>query len=88
MGDTHATYRSPEQEPTGSCVSRYKIAFLIFSAIAAFYLIAEHGAHVFGVLPWLLLLACGLLHLWMHSGHGGHGPQPGSDTSRRGAHQH
>jgi hypothetical protein len=27
---------------------------------------------VFGVLPYLLLLACPLMHLFLHHGHGGH----------------
>ena len=26
-----------------------------------------------GVLPWLLLLACPFLHVFMHGGHRGHG---------------
>ncbi|MBX6370611.1 MAG: DUF2933 domain-containing protein [Rhodospirillales bacterium] len=30
----------------------------------------EHTAHVFGALPYLLLLACPLLHLFHHGGHG------------------
>jgi hypothetical protein len=25
------------------------------------------------VLPWLLILACPLMHVFMHGGHGGHG---------------
>jgi hypothetical protein len=29
-------------------------------------------------LPFLLLLACPLMHLFMHHGHGGHGNQNGS----------
>lgn len=49
-----------------------------FLAIAAFYLIAEHRAHLLGWLPWLLILACPLLHVFMHRGHGGHS---GRDTS-------
>lgn len=48
-------------------------AFLGFAAIAAFFLVTEHTAHVFGVLPWLLILACPLMHVFMHRGHGGHG---------------
>jgi Protein of unknown function (DUF2933) len=37
-------------------------------------------AHVFGVLPWLLILACPLMHLFMHHGHhGGHGQVPRSN---------
>jgi hypothetical protein len=36
---------------------------------------------VLGVLPWLLLAACPLLHLFMHrGGHGGHrGPERGGE---------
>lgn len=52
-----------------------------FLAIGAFYLITEHTAHLFGVLPYLLLLACPLGHLFMHGGHGGrHGCDNGSDA--------
>lgn len=49
---------------------------LAFSAIAAFFVLTEHRAHFFGVVPYLLLLACPLLHFFMHGrrgGHGGHG---------------
>lgn len=51
---------------------RANIVLIAFMAIAGFYLITEHGAHVFGYLPFLLLLACPLLHMFMHGGHGGH----------------
>lgn len=44
-----------------------------FLAIIVFYLVTEHWAHTLGALPYLLLLACPLLHLLMHRGHGGHG---------------
>ena len=47
------------------------LALLGFLGIAGFFLIAEHRAHVFGVLPYALLLACPLLHVFMHRGHGG-----------------
>jgi hypothetical protein len=53
--------------------SRAKVAFLVFAAIGAFFLIAEHRAHVLPYWPWLLLAACPLMHLFMHGGHGGHG---------------
>ena len=73
---------SPEWRPQRSAVhdhshtplwqSRAGIVLLGFLAIAAFYLVTEHTAHFFGVLPWLLLLACPFMHLFMHHGHGGH----------------
>jgi len=44
-----------------------------FLAIAAFFLFTEHRAHLLGALPFLLLLACPLMHLFMHGGHGAHG---------------
>lgn len=44
-----------------------------FAVVALFYLLSEHRAHLFGILPYLLLLACPLMHLFMHHGHHGHG---------------
>ena len=61
--------------------SRGNIVLIAFLAIAGFYLIAEHRAHVWGYLPFLLLLACPLLHMFMHRGYGGHGGG-GNDASR------
>lgn len=52
--------------------ARWKIALAVFAVIAAFFLLTEHRAHVFGFLPYLLILACPLMHLF-HGGHGGHG---------------
>lgn len=54
---------------------------VVFIAIAGFFLITEHRAHLFPFLPYLLLLACPLMHLLMHGGHGGHGRQ--GDSARR-----
>jgi hypothetical protein len=57
-----------------------------FLIVAGFFLLTEHTAHVFGVLPWLLLAACPLMHLFMHHGHGGHDQAPRSrpDNEREG----
>ena len=49
------------------------LAFCVFLAIAAFFLLEEHRAHIFGVLPYALLLLCPIIHLFMHRGHGTHG---------------
>tara|TARA_R110000868_G_scaffold228177_2_gene481156 strand:- start:7473 stop:7667 length:195 start_codon:yes stop_codon:yes gene_type:complete len=43
-------------------------AFMI--AAVLFYLVTEHQVHFFGALPWLLILACPLVHIFMHGGHG------------------
>lgn len=64
-----------DRQPTpGFWKSRTGLVTLGFLAIALFFLLTEHRAHVFGVLPWLLILACPLMHLFMHRGHG-HGGQ-------------
>lgn len=52
---------------------RVSWAWWVFAAIALFFLLSEHRAHLFGILPYLLLLACPLMHLFMHHGHGDHG---------------
>ena len=52
--------------------SRTGLAMLGFLIVIAFFLLTEHTAHVFGLLPYALLLLCPLLHLLMHGGHGDH----------------
>lgn len=49
------------------------IGFGTFALVAVVFLWQEHQAHLLGALPWLILLACPLLHVFMHGGHGGHG---------------
>lgn len=56
-------------------------ALLGFIAVIGFFLFAEHRAHLLGILPFLLLLACPLMHLF-HHGHGrghDHGEQSKED---------
>ena len=48
------------------------VVLIVLVAIFAF-LLTEHSAHVFGILPYLLLLACPLLHMFMHGSHSKHG---------------
>jgi len=56
----------------------YNWIFIAFLAIAAFFLLSEHRAHLLGALPFMLLLACPLMHLFMHHGHGAHGSHNGN----------
>ena len=69
--------------------SRAGLTLLVAATAGGFYLVAEHSAHLFGVLPYLLILACPLMHMFMHHGHGGAGHghrhgQPGRlDDERR-----
>jgi len=68
--------------------SRANIAWIVFLAIAASFLLAEHWAHLsgwFSYWPYLLLLACPFVHLFMHGGHGrgSHGSGDASNESAR-----
>jgi hypothetical protein len=59
--------------------------FWSFAAIGGFFLFMEHRAHVVQYLPFLLLLACPLIHLFHgHGGHGGHAQ--GDDTKKEDDH--
>ncbi|MGE3537341.1 MAG: DUF2933 domain-containing protein [Candidatus Tectimicrobiota bacterium] len=72
------TQHPPEERDWLQSPSR--LILLAFLAIAAFFLITEHTAHLLGALPYILLLLCPILHLFMHgrhgSGHNGHQDQP------------
>jgi hypothetical protein len=65
----HNATTQPAQASRGS-QPRSRLVLLAFLAIGGFFLVTEHAAHLFGILPYLLLLACPLLHL-LHGGHGG-----------------
>jgi len=57
------------------------IVLVGFLAIAGFFLWTEHRAHLLGILPFALLAACPLMHLFMHHGHGhGHEAEKHGDA--------
>lgn len=42
------------------------------AVIVLFFLLREHWAHALGLLPYVVLLACPLMHLFHGHGHGHH----------------
>lgn len=69
---------------------RMGLGFLAFLAIAVYFLVTEHTAHFFGILPYLLLVLSVLLHLFIHAGHGehrGHSESTGHAVHIEGSHQ-
>lgn len=72
-----------ESQPKPFWGSRYSIGLIVFGGIALYFLLTEHRAHFFGVLPLVLLLSCPLVHMFMHHGHGrgSHHRQKGVDDS-------
>jgi hypothetical protein len=67
MHDTQVVEHLPRhRSPAPFWRSRYGIGLLVFGAIAAYFLLTEHLAHEVGALPLLILLACPLMHVFMH----------------------
>jgi hypothetical protein len=74
-------HHEPDRRARSFWRSRYAVGLLAFAAIALVFLLSEHRAHTLGALPYLLLAASPLLHVFMHRGHGhGHG---GADADKR-----
>lgn len=57
-------------EPASFWRSRYGVGLIVLGSVAGYFLWTEHRAHLAGALPFLLLLACPLMHLFMHHDHG------------------
>ncbi|MDX2224577.1 MAG: DUF2933 domain-containing protein [Rhodospirillaceae bacterium] len=71
---------SDDHEPARGPAGRHWIVAGVFGAAMLYYLVSEHRAHLIGALPWLILLACPLLHVFMHGRHRGH---DGHDSPRQ-----
>jgi hypothetical protein len=50
-----------------------------------YMLLMEHREHVFQYLPFLIILLCPLMHIFMHGGHGGHGEHEANDFHQKDA---
>lgn len=67
----HSEHEGQAQE--GFLTSRAGLVMLGFLVVIGVLLFTEHRAHALGILVWLPLLACPLMHIFMHHGHSGHG---------------
>jgi hypothetical protein len=65
-----------------SIKSKAGLVLIGFLIIAGALLFTEHRAHVLGLLIWLPLLACPLMHVFMHGGHGHHGSTDQQNSDR------
>lgn len=70
---SHDHGSDPYMSPEARSSRRIFIGIVILLAIIGFLMYSEHRVHALGLGLWLLLLACPLLHLFMHGGHGSHG---------------
>lgn len=72
MDYNHEHYHRPEDKPLW-WKTPFGMTVIFFFVVAGYFLIEEHGAHIGDNWIWLILLACPLMHVFMHGGHGGHG---------------
>jgi len=63
-----------KQEQSSEARRQKIIHSMIFGLLVAAFalLIVDHWVHVMGVAPYLLILACPLMHLFGHRHHGRH----------------
>ena len=78
--ETHNDTRS------GWFFSRATLVACIALTTVGALLLTGHKAHLLGFAPYLLLLACPLMHLFMHGGHRGHDEQGHSRRLPAGSH--
>lgn len=79
MDHQHEHGKGPEGPSTSFFKSPVGVAVAMLALIAAFYVLREHWQHVAGSWPYLLLLACPLMHVF--HGHGGHHHEAGNAPS-------
>lgn len=73
----------PPQSGRDRLGARGRVALVVFSGAAAYFLWMEHRAHVIQLLPWGILALCPLVHIFMHRGHGDHGAHGSSARGGR-----
>ena len=73
-----------DHEDNDSSNSIMKFIFIGFLLVAGFFLITEHRAHLYGILPFLFLAACPLMHFFGHRHHrngGGRNSEAGHSSN-------
>lgn len=72
----------------GNWTVLHGLTVVILVVAALYFLVVEHGSHLLPYFPYLILLLCPLMHVFMHKGHGGHhhgdNHQDTDDAYRRG----
>jgi hypothetical protein len=55
-------------------------------SITGYFLLRDHQSHLLQALPYMILLLCPLMHIFMHGSHGGHEKHDESESEayRRG----
>ncbi len=60
---------------------KYLVPTIIVVALVAWYAYAFHQPHLLAALPFLFILACPLMHIFMMRGHGAHDEKTDTKTN-------
>lgn len=86
MPDTsHSNHSDVPQRGESWLFSRTGIATVVALAVLGFLVYTGHSAHLLGFVPYLFILACPLMHVFMHGGHHGHRHHHDQAPDARGA---
>ena len=79
----HENEQAPINAEERKTLKKSRIVLVGFLLVIGYFLWMEHRAHVVEYLPYLLLVACLLMHVFMHRGHGhGHGSRENEKTGK------
>ena len=56
-------------------------------AAVSYFLLMEHRQHLFEWLPFIILILCPFMHLFMHGDHDAHGSHDHNDNAEKAAYQ-
>jgi hypothetical protein len=76
---THSSHSDSSREHESWFFSRTGITTIVALAVIGFLIYTGHSAHLLGFLPYLLILSCPLMHVFMHGGHHGYHHHPEHD---------
>lgn len=79
--DTDDEHRHQRLRGSG-LLSRNGWVWFGFLGVAGFFLVTEHRAHLLGFLPFALVLACPIMHLFHHRKHGVQAPEDSRSGQR------
>lgn len=74
MNNPHEHHEGHSSGPNWSRINQWVLWIGLAAAVA--WMFFRHNAHLLQLLPFLILLACPLMHLFGHGGHGSHGGPP------------
>jgi hypothetical protein len=82
--DSAGDHRSTNQRASQPR-SAWITAAVMLAGVGGVYLVQQQWTHLAGNWVYLILLACPLMHLFMHGSHGGHGDHHTPRIDRGGA---